>query len=170
MSRVLTFSRKFPAKHPKAGDLTFFVEKIIAGLPDVEELHPAIFTGKYGYDCNMMLSLRESNQIKVHTIRAGNRWKVGDFFSPRVWSVDPYKSKQITIAPDIEIKKIWTFKVNKYGYFINDRDCNTLDELSIVSKNDGLEVDDFENWFAIHPKTKNNFTGQILCWNESIDY
>lgn len=44
---------------------------------------------------------------KEHTIRKGKRWKVGDKFSPRIWSGKPYKSKQIILAPDTEIKQVF---------------------------------------------------------------
>lgn len=36
---------------------------------------------------------------KHHTIRAGNRFKTGDYFSPRVWSGSPYNSKQLNMRP-----------------------------------------------------------------------
>lgn len=41
--------------------------------------------------------------------------KVGDKFSPRVWSGKPYRSKMITIAPDIEVKQIWDFERDEDG-------------------------------------------------------
>lgn len=40
-----------------------------------------------------------------------------------------------------------------------------------IAANDGLEVLDFHSWFSIHPKKKEQgFIGQILCWNENIEY
>jgi len=122
-------------------------------------------------------------QPKHHTIRAGNRFKVGDKFSPRVWSGKPYQSKQIIIAPDIEVKKVWDFKIQ----FDADYLCISIDNwpfyeenstmvtqpeaLETLALNDGLTVEDMKAWFGIHPKKKGkNFNGQIICWNENIEY
>lgn len=111
---------------------------------------------------------------KHHTIRAGNRWKVGDWFSPRVWSGKPYASKQIEFAPPIQIKKVYPILINTRFItpvlFINDAQKHfTL--FNSLAKNDGLEYNDFVSWFRLHPKAKSEpFTGQILCWNESIEY
>ena len=41
--------------------------------------------------------------------------------------------------------------------------CNLIKE---IAKNDGLEVSDFLNWFK-HPS---NFSGQIICWSDSVEY
>ena len=163
MSKVLTFSRTFPAYHPKAGQPTYFVEKIAKGLH--RQGYPAwdisdnIFSTEMYYIC----------EPKFHTIRSGNRWKVGDKFSPRVWSGVPYKSKQITIAPDIEVKKVWNFNIKKdltqsviliNGWILSNK------ELNLVAKNDGLLGSELLEWFQ-YPKP---FSGQIICWNENINY
>lgn len=118
--KVLTFSRVYPSYHPRKGESTFFVDKIISGE-------------------------------KSHTIRAGNRWKVGDKFSPRVWSDKPYRSPQIEFAPAIEVKKVFDFKVTDDGYLLNGKSLN-LDGLTELAKNDGLGADDFELWFAPYTK------------------
>lgn len=102
---------------------------------------------------------------KHHTIRSGNRWKVGDKFSPRVWSGKPYASKMITIAPDITIEKIWDFEVVDMVYELNGRVIN-YPEIQKLAENDGLSIQDFHNWF-IHYET---FKGQIICWNKDIQY
>jgi hypothetical protein len=100
MSRVITFSRYFPAHHPRCGESTYFVEKIWASLETsfLDQLadEDRIF--------NPRLSL-DVFAPKHHTIRAGHRFKAGDWFSPRVWSGKPYNSKQIQFAPDIQVKK-----------------------------------------------------------------
>lgn len=98
----------------------------------------------------------ESFKAKHHTIRNGNRWKVGDKFSPRVWSGKPYASKQIAIAPDIEIKKIWDFEIKDAEYYLNGK-ALSLGDLKIVAENDGLTVDELECWFNVK-----EFSGQIM--------
>lgn len=168
--KVITFSRQFPVKHPKAGQPTFFREKIWAGLADIfrDWKIPDEITD---WDWHEYYN----GAPKYHTIRSGNRWKVGDQFSPRVWSGKPYRSKQIEIAPPITIEKIWEILIK-----IEDGEDMTvlvdgrrmiLQEWASIALNDGLALSDFANWFNAHPKRKEQvFTGQILCWNPHINY
>ncbi|HRP30485.1 MAG TPA: hypothetical protein PKV73_01270 [Agriterribacter sp.] len=169
--RVLTFSRFYPAYHPKKGKPTFFVEKIVNGLNQITnagvEVHENVdFNLELYYLCDP----------KFHTIRAGSRWKVGDWFSPRVWSDKPYRSKQIEFAPPIQVKKVWPITIRphkEHGFVIHIKDRYVADwegtaniTQSELAKNDGLEKDDLLRWFRV-PKP---FTGQIICWNENINY
>lgn len=77
MSRVLTFSRVYPSYHPKAGEPTYFVEKIWQSIPglyrDTNLPGDVLFDEQYRY-------LRNDFTAKYHTIRAGHRWKAGDWF------------------------------------------------------------------------------------------
>jgi hypothetical protein len=172
MSRVITFSRNFPATHPKKGEPTYFVEKIVS------DIHSQ---GVRPYDipeeifCTEMYLLCEP---KHHTIRAGNRWKVRDKFSPRVWSGKPYRSPQITIAPDITITGILDFKIevdkdyicvliNNYPFYEENSEMVTqVEALETLARNDGLSIEDFKSWF----NWGQPFTGQIICWNKEIGY
>ena len=169
--RVITFSRYFPSNHPRKGDPTYFVEQICRGIHEWTTEGKAI--------CN--LDVWAGGKEKHHTIRAGNRWKVGDWFSPRVWSGKPYASKQIQFASDIQIKKIWEFEFinstyngefghDKGRWFLIDNIVISDYERGLLAKNDGLDEDDFIDWFKCHPKKKETFKGQILCFNESINY
>lgn len=163
MSRVLTFSTKFPAYHPRKGEPTFFVEKIFKSLFLMKSVPPELVDS---YNFEIMND--DSVVPKHHTIRAGNRWKVGDKFSPRVWSGKPYQSKQIIIASDIEVKKVWSIWYDENGWWINGNSFYALERLA---QNDGLSLTDFLDWFNIHPKKKGEtFTGQIICYNENISY
>lgn len=123
-------------------------------------------------------------EMKHHTIRAGHRWKVGDWFSPRVWSGKPYNSKMIQFAPDIQVKKTWDFEMDDcgvcaiakqgeqviYTFEYDDQWPDSLD--NEIAKNDGLSPEDFYFWFSRSPefRKKQGFAGQIICWNESIEY
>lgn len=177
MSRVITFSRTFPAYHPKKGQPTHFVEGILNTLsairPGQHYAFDKINPGKEEESSNVFDSILEDVTPfhKSHTIRAGNRWKVGDKFSPRVWSGKPYSSKQITIAPDIEIKKVWNFKIiHGVGYIYNGKNLwNPFgwETMQALAHHDGLSVDDMVDWFRWDYR---NFNGQIICWNESINY
>ncbi|HTJ52578.1 MAG TPA: hypothetical protein VL443_24150 [Cyclobacteriaceae bacterium] len=165
MSKVITFSQKFPSYHPRKGESTLFIEKIYAGLADI------IPDFKIPNNANDFWDWHEyySAVPKYHTIRAGHRWKEGDWFSPRIWSGRPYNSKQIILAPDIQLKKVWDFDISgEEGKTYIDGRSLTDRNLYIheIANNDGLEVIDFKNWFK-HPKT---FSGQILCWHEKINY
>jgi len=161
MSRVMTFSTVFPSYHPKAGEPTYFVEKIwqSIGLPEFEYIKDLQYEA-WGF--------RIPDGAKHHTIRAGHRWKVGDKFSPRVWSGKPYQSKQIIIAPDIEVKKVWDFELTFDDlYYVGGKlyaYSSSHDALEYLAKNDGLSQVDLLNWF------NKPFTGQIICWNDSIEY
>lgn len=177
MARVLTFSRVFPKYHPKAGQDTFFVEKILSGimpkqqngLIDLNDLLENV-----GTIINDFQLLCSPTEIKSHTIRAGNRWKVGDKFSPRVWSGKPYCSKQIIISPDIEVKKIWDVEVINsdgkgdydIGFWVKVDDVVKSDFwVNEIAINDGLSLEDYMGWF-----NKPIFMGQVICWDENINY
>jgi hypothetical protein len=163
MSRVITFSRVFPSYHPRKGEPTYFVEKIYEGIKVPMEYISNYKNQEFSYPFSVPLP-------KYHTIRAGHRWKVGDKFSPRVWSGKPYQSKMITIAPDIEIKKIFDFKMDLNGvysvggFYLEDHQYETL------AQNDGLSEDDMFNWFMKNYNKPKEFQGQIICWNESVNY
>lgn len=179
--RVITFSRYFPKGHPKAGQPTHFVEKIWKSLSKKVVKEDFYLNNRI----NEYMGFLEEQKIDVlswydaiskhHTIRGGNRWKVGDLFSPRVWSDKPYRSKQIEFAPPIEIKKIWKFTMEPHdvhgfaihinGSYVADWEPKTANiQLKDLAKNDGLSKEDFVSWF---PK---NFIGQIICWSEKINY
>lgn len=173
MSKVITFSRVFPAYHPKKGQPTFFVEKIWQSF-GINPLFPSpslsIHNTHLPYDIVHLvgddLVYLHEYVPKHHTIRAGNRWKVGDKFSPRVWSGKPYNSKQIIIAPDIEIKKVWELNVDSDG-IVDMPKAKATTILHDIAKNDGLSIGDFIAWFK---DFKQAGTYQIICWNENIEY
>lgn len=166
--KVITFSRTFPAYHPKCGQPTFFVDKIYAGIGvNGDYIHipiPDVDNFLYNNDEDFF-------EAKWHTIRYGNRWKVGDKFSPRVWSGKPYSSKQITIAPDIEVKKTWQFIIDNDCLKINGlfhSHANDFSAIKSFAQNDGLAPQDLLDWFEYPKKVMKD--SQIICWNESINY
>lgn len=170
MAKVIIFSRTFPSYHPRKGEPTYFVEKILKGLPHTGMQEP----NGIEIDLGMIIEAH----TKYHTIRAGHRWKEGDWFSPKVWGDDinpksgrkgPYHSKQIQFAPDIQIKKVWDFEIsgNDGKFFIYQSPFTSKGIfVNEVANNDGLTVDDFKSWF----RYPNHFDGQIICWNENINY
>ena len=200
MSRVLPFSRTFPAYHPKAGQDTYFVEKILFSLPDFKDTAMGIFNGNEEYlellfrlnpdfekadirrfwrslNSGWFLETPDNEELvgKHHTIRDGNRWKAGDWFSPRVWSGKPCNSKQIIIAPDIQVKKEWrveiNFRQNSPVMFVPDVQTRHIDMdlMDKIAVNDGLDPQDFFGWFLFDKKA-DPFRGQIICWSPSVEY
>ncbi len=180
MSRVLTFSRIYPSHHNKSGKPTHFVEKVLntgdylnmdnAYELALHRLNPQIPLA----DLSSFWTGLKDNCFdrKWHTIRAGNRWKVGDRFSPRVWSGRPYASKQIILADDLEVKKVWDIEIDQYRFIVDgklfyhqhvSRWHATIEELA---QNDGLSVGDLFSWFKIPC----SFSGQIICWGDHIHY
>jgi hypothetical protein len=167
MSKVITFSRQYPSYHPKKGEPTFFVEKFYNSLYSKNNL----------MDYPEGLTVDDSiTGMKHHTVRAGHRFKVGDYFSPRVWSGVPYKSKQIILAPDTLIRKTWHFDIIGTDFSLSGRLENALTgegfDLSELAKNDGLDGPDFFDWFCDSPdfRKKEEFHGQIICWSDKIEY
>lgn len=197
MSRIITFSEFYPKYHPKAGEPTFFVEKIWEGLARLGNLDPG-----NSIILQHVLDERIENYAmgrifdpKYHTIRRGNRWRVGDWFSPRVWSGKPYRSKQIQFAPDIQVKKVWDIIICRGREYVSFK-INTAEngnshwillkdiyENKTLALNDGLDPEDFASWFKVVSNAKKSheffakldtphviFSGQIICWNDKIIY
>ena len=75
----------------------------------------------------------------------------------------------ITIAPDIEIKKVWGIKIEHYEegflFWINEK---AIFNTYILAKNDGLTIKDMEDWFEV--SKKRYFEGQVISWNKEIKY
>lgn len=170
-----TFSQTYPSHHPQVGERTFFVEKVWNYLwqnhglsfdfDDIVAVNPTI-------DRNILWAFwdertLQQEEVKNHTIRGGHHFKPGDILIPKIWIGRPYHSKQIQIAPPIQIKKTWRFEIKNVGYYLDGRKLK-LTQLKQVALNDGLEVDAFECWFNI--KKDQTFDGQIICWNENINY
>lgn len=181
MAKVITFSRQFPAYHPRKGEPTYFVEKVWKSLyvdgvcPD--ELNQYI----NNYDKSIKGDFLPYNETlpKGHTIRGGSRWKKGDYFSPAVWGDNinikngrrgPYQSNQVKFAPDTKIVKTWGFELINDKVVLNGLfHCKISDfgKMLSLSQNDGLSVDDMLHWFK-YPKPI--IDHQIICWNENIVY
>lgn len=152
MAKVITVSRHFMSEHPKAGKPTFFAEKIMAALAEYMPGYsiPSDFTD---WDWHEYYNARP----KLHTIRSGKRWKVGDMMSVRVWSGKPYTSHQIAIAPNFELPRVADIEISKLGQIsIDGKDYCHICEAIELAKNDGLTPVDFLTWIG-YP-----FSGQII--------
>ena len=125
---VLMISRVFPSYHKRKDELTYFEQKI-----------------------------RDKN--KIHTIRANyEKWKRkidqvrnGEaVLSIREWQGVPYHSKQNYLFYYNQEDAIDVSKLTKdeNGYLINDTIRVSEEELA---KNDGLTLDEFQEWFKVFP-------------------
>ena len=167
MAKVITFSQKFPSYHPKAGQPTYFVEAFYKSL-FVMKCLPKELEESFNHEVFL------NGMTKHHTVRSGNRFKKGDFFSPRVWGTDvnpksgksgAYHSKQIILSHDTEIKNVWDIEINEATEIsINGKFISYGWEVELAN-NDGLSWQEFNDWFVKLP-----FKGQIICWNDSVSY
>lgn len=187
MAKIITFSKVFPSYHPRKGEETNFIQKIWSSI----NVALPVSDHARSLESEVIKLMKEDWSPKHHTIRAGHRFKVGDTFSPRVWSEKPYSSKQIIIASDITITKDLPIKIERNGDEITIDICgknkcnfnwneylqNVLPKydsgiINRIAKNDGLTGVDLLDWFLNSPefKRKRIFDGQIICWSPDIIY
>lgn len=169
MAKVIIFSRVFPSYHPKKGEPTYFIEKFLKGCPD--QITP-IWRSEENRVKLLQLELRKWNDFhpKYHTIRAGNRFKPGDYFSPRVWYGKPYKSKQMTIGADTLIVKTYDFEIDLNGVYSIDGKYIDEETYPVLAMNDGLTEEDMQFWFMPNYDKPKEFHGQIIIWNDIVNY
>lgn len=169
MNRVTTFSTSFPSYHPRKGNPTLFVERVWAGLLQIDYdlysdyLHPDGRPDRIKYS-----EYYKDFDPKYHTIRAGSRFKAGDFMLPRIWTGKPYRSKQFQFAPPLKIESVWNFRMELEGgikmFFLDDKFIFVVEECKIA-RNDGFDqLLDFLAWF------NKPFDGQIISWAKHIKY
>lgn len=190
MSRVITFSRYFPAYHPRKGQPTYFVEGILTQLDiDYTSHEYFIWLVENNKDVSeiflndFFMSLSQDVIPKSHTIRNHKRPViVGGSINPKCWAGKPYHKTpegfwQIKFAPDIEVKKVWRFKMipalweDECKFYLDENHLGI--EIIKIAYNDGLEPIAFMRWFTgpgIAASKRAAFNGQIICWNEKINY
>lgn len=151
---TITLSRRFPQTHKRAGEQTFFVEKLLSELlrcglisnQEIERLRPYIDVDFFN-NCidNKLHTLRLNYRFwesRVKQIQYGKA-----ILSIRFWKGMPYNSKQVEICSlgkdsGMGIQKL---EMTPTGWFIDDfqSDITTPD----IAKNDGLTPMDFSDWF-----------------------
>lgn len=152
-------SRTFQSTHPKKGQPTYFVEKIIVGQIDVENFTHIVCSPEY--DSEIVLTC---NEPKLHTIRKNypmwvKRMKkvaegkaVIDLF---YWTLpggryNPENKKVVFATLDkdsgcgvqeLEFGQIKGSLIPMFEGMANRTNCIEL------AKNDGLSLEDFKDWF-----------------------
>lgn len=160
-THVLILSKTFPATHPKAGQPTYFNQKLMRAV--------------YRDFCDIDVVDREWIKpsvrdrfipAKLHTIRGNyERWKKiidevrsGEaILSVRQWTGKPYNSKQeeiqrFTNRDYISVQKL-ELKLASFSPFYIEVD--RIDEerrtdsvhVGLLANNDGLSLDDWQFWF-----------------------
>ncbi len=161
---VTMVSPAFLKGHPRAGEPTLFIEKIWSGLLQVDdELYTDYLTGEARPDDMHPADYYRDFEPKYHTVRSRYRFKDGDSILLKAWTGKPYRSKQIVIAPRIEVKVFGFTIVTPDRAYVNEKQIST-DTLKLIAKNDGLAYQDFIHWFS------KPLDGQIICWNPKIKY
>jgi hypothetical protein len=165
--KAITFSTKFPTYHPKAGKPTFFEEQLCSCLLTIDwEFYSEFLQPKAKPKFSKPACYYNKFNHKGQTIRKGYRFNIGERFSPRIWSGRPYWTPQIVFAPEVLITKVWNFKIENRTLFIDGKKVKPA-TLALLAKNDGFEnTKDFLEWLQF-PR---DFEGQIICWDNRINY
>lgn len=164
---VIMISRTFPATHPRKGEETEFLEKILQS--DTGRTPDRI--GNTSWFLNFM---RHEYTPKLHTCRANYElWskRVAEVqagraeLSLRYWEGKPYRSRQYEFlrlgwVDGIGIQELSSIsgfnKIAKWQDVIIYKDDNSLSEIPIstLAQNDGLSIQDFKDWFEKYDLSK----------------
>lgn len=153
---VLRVSEVFPTTHPRAGEETYFRPAIEAALNCPRGCtESCILCGNRDYKEGIL-------RLKLHTLRTNyDYWKriidevnAGNaVLSVRYWQGKPFAkgSKQIECLSlgkgEVGIQKLQFMKFDKPFYII-DKDIKRYLTTEDLANNDGLTLEDFENWFG----------------------
>jgi hypothetical protein len=160
MAKVIIIGKNFLAPHPKKGTPTYFLERVLVNLG----------TEKVITDNLEWLNIDSQFPVlpKRHTLRNGKKWKTGDIASIRVWSARPFHSAQIIVSKDLPVR-VFDIEMCIKDRFLVIGDVNhfhTFEKtIEKLATNDGLYIDDFKSWFG-----DAHFSGQVVCWDESVKY
>jgi hypothetical protein len=151
---VITLSKRFPAGHNRAGDLTFFHEALSNALHNTE----ATLTVDDADDTSIKIYER-----KIHTIRANYPlWgkRIAEVergeacLSIRQWTGKPYHSKQVEIARLTKVDGVGIQKAELTNdlaeCIIGERHYSYVD----IARNDGLRPADWLDWFKGYELTQ----------------
>lgn len=159
---ILILSNTFPVGHHKAGEQTWFAEKLLKSQGKYAEINsnfwnnliPKIHTIRSNYD---------TWHKRVSEVRRGEA-----LISIRQWSGKPYRSKQVEICKITKDNNPGTQQVfmtynSALGYevSVNSRELFGKDEREKIAENDGLSVDSFSDWFFKKGKV-DEYSGVII--------
>ena len=125
---VLMIAKNFLAYHKKAGQSTEFEAKI----KDKEKVH----TIRPNY---------EKWKEKIEEVKSGKAELVLKQWEGRPYHSTPNKLFIFDAKDDVEVSKLTK---TEDGFFVNDTKKVEPEDLA---KNDGLSLQDFEDWFKVFP-------------------
>lgn len=131
---VLTVSKTFPKTHIKSGESTGFVNKI-----------SNLFTPE-GTKIHTIRANYELWEKRAKEINEGNA-----VLSIRCWWDKPYKSRQFEIC---RLERIGVQKLTFQNMIFFNKIDGKENLISEISKNDGLDVPDFIEWFKNYDLSK----------------
>lgn len=150
---VLTVSITFPKTHKRAGDPTYFKEKLINGLAQLQ-----------GEDCKIH-TIRANYELWAKRIKEIQEGKA--ILSIRYWSGKPYNSKQVEICQldknsGIGTQLLYVDSVTLcegketplYATVYQPFEYKFSPPLIYLALNDGLSLDDFKEWFKKYDLSK----------------
>lgn len=168
MRRVLKFMKTYPKGHILEGQPTYFVEKIWKWAWDNSERlawdigHYQMTHDDFFHPGGSRIVSIHDFAPKIHTIREGDRWEVGDVIVPQVWQGLPYRSKTITFLGDIVVKQVRKIDIRGNLLCIDMVPIGALDgswgDVRKLAMNDGLTLPAFQSYF------NREFSGQIIQW------
>lgn len=146
---VLTVSRQFPATHKRAGDRTFFPEKILVGQGG--DIEPK-FIEEFGELLLKLHTIRANYELWAKRLKQVQEGKA--IISIRYWSGKPYNSKQVEICQldkhsGCSVQKLVFFESDiycPYAYGLDGISNEPIYQLAQLAKNDGLSLEDFKEW------------------------
>ena len=162
----LGVSRSFPVTHPRKGYRTEFVCKILHSL----NLSPGDGDEPYSrcsFECETSCK-RMLLDPKLHTIRANYYLWVKRMAEVQAgmavielfyWSEKPYRSKQVVFATLDKDSGCGVQKLTCTSSILGLSQCTIGDSIEsdfrgVLSKNDGLSLDDFKAWFKGYDLSK----------------
>ena len=155
-THVLLVSRTFPKGHKREGDPTYFVEKTLNNGDILPTSDVLIEWEIVGFDPKIH-TCRKNYELWAKRIKEVQEGKA--ILSLRYWSDKPYRSKQVEFAvldkdSGVGVQKL-LFRINDLLYPIaGDGIWFSVLNLENLSKNDGLSIDDFKDWFKNYDLSK----------------
>jgi hypothetical protein len=158
MTAVLLLSKTFPPKHPKAGEPTYFAEKVSSFIDNADR---KIHTLRRNYD--------------FWEKRIGTLKSKGGVLSLRQWSGRPYHSPQekiIDIPSEIvgvqKLTLAFHYGIPECAYYISPNNKRIYIPLYLVANNDGLSDGEFQEWFRPLVKRKEMTFIDLACIHFSL--
>lgn len=178
---TISVATHFLKGHPRHGEETFFVERILAMLFNhytfeisrfyTEEYSVAIVNqyqltdlflleAKYDFCYEVFEEcIRGEDYLKIHTVRSGHRFKKGTPIHFKIWTGNAYRSKTFKLAPEINCtgvqEFVWTRKIDTLIV-----DGNPISDTLQFCENDGLSIKDLKDWFG------DGFNGQVIHFTD----